>query len=113
MLLVPSYFETFGLVIIEAMASGCFVAATNAGGPKEILGISCGLLFEPRSVKAIAEAIEKSIQQPEYRQICVNNALAKTSKYYSAEHQDFEFAKVLAKWKSTDGVTFPYLPIGD
>jgi glycosyltransferase involved in cell wall biosynthesis len=42
--------ETFGLVIIEAMAQGCVVIATDAYGPSEIIDDKKnGLLFEPNN----------------------------------------------------------------
>ena len=47
--LVPSWAEPFGRVVVEAMAMGCLVAATSVGGPAEIIddGVD-GLLIAPR-----------------------------------------------------------------
>ena len=47
--LVPSWAEPFGRVVIEAMAMGCLVAATAVGGPAEVIedGVD-GLLIAPR-----------------------------------------------------------------
>ena len=57
-LLVPSWEEPFGLVILEAMACGVPVIATAAGGPLEIIRPDVdGLLIPPRSPKAIADAV--------------------------------------------------------
>lgn len=50
--------ETFGVVIIEAMACGKPVIATNAGGPREIVNDDVGILVPPKDVKALKEAIE-------------------------------------------------------
>jgi len=57
-LLVPSWEEPFGLVILEGMASGIPVIATSAGGPLDILrpGVD-GLLVPPRSPQALADAV--------------------------------------------------------
>ena len=57
-LLVPSWEEPFGLVVLEAMASGIPVIATAAGGPLDIIrsGVD-GILVPPRNPKALAEAI--------------------------------------------------------
>ncbi|HET9943016.1 MAG TPA: glycosyltransferase family 4 protein [Terriglobia bacterium] len=57
-LLVPSWEEPFGLVVLEAMASGIPVIATAAGGPLDIIrsGID-GVLVPPRNPGALAEAI--------------------------------------------------------
>jgi glycosyltransferase involved in cell wall biosynthesis len=58
LLLVPSWEEPFGLVILEAMACGVPVIATAAGGPLEIIRPDVdGILIPPRSPQAIADAV--------------------------------------------------------
>ena len=65
--ILPSINEPFGLAILEAMAVGKPVIATNAGGIPEIIrDEETGLLVEPRSPKAIAEAIDRLIEEPEF-----------------------------------------------
>ena len=65
LLLVPSWEEPFGRAIIEAMASGVPVAATNVGGPPEILGEpECGLLLPPREPRIWADAIGRLLGDP-------------------------------------------------
>ncbi len=55
---IPSYYEPFGLVAIEAMGCGVPVVASNVGGLKfTIIPEETGLLVEPRNVQAFAEAI--------------------------------------------------------
>ncbi|MBP1932981.1 glycosyltransferase family 4 protein [Ammoniphilus resinae] len=57
--------EAFGLVNVEAMASGLPVIASGRGGVKEILSGSRGILVENyRSAKAFAKAIQKLIKSP-------------------------------------------------
>jgi len=58
--------ESFGMVVVEAMALGRAVIATNHGGPKEIIrqGID-GILVEPSSPAAIAKAVERLYKEPE------------------------------------------------
>jgi glycosyltransferase involved in cell wall biosynthesis len=53
-LIVPSWEEPFGLVVLEAMSSGIPVIATNRGGPAEI---ARGVLIPPRDPVALANAI--------------------------------------------------------
>ena len=57
---LPSFAEPFGLVILEAMALGRPVIATNAGGPREIVeeGVT-GLLVPPSDPPALAAAIRR------------------------------------------------------
>ena len=58
--ILPSFAETFGIVVIEAMAMEKPVIATNVGGPPEIIvDGKTGLLLEPRNVEAISSAIER------------------------------------------------------
>jgi len=49
--------ETFGLVILEAMACGRPVVATRAGAIPELVDESVGLLAEPENVDSMAQAI--------------------------------------------------------
>lgn len=56
----PSLYEGFGLPPIEAMASGCPVAASNAGSIPEVVG-DAAVLFDPRDPEAIAAGILESI----------------------------------------------------
>ncbi|MGB9596343.1 MAG: glycosyltransferase [Candidatus Poribacteria bacterium] len=55
---LPSLFETFGCVIIEAMSCGKPVLATNIGGPDEIVTTETGILVEPANPDALKDAIE-------------------------------------------------------
>jgi glycosyltransferase involved in cell wall biosynthesis len=57
-LIVPSWEEPFGIVVLEGMASGIPVVATSTGGPLDIIrsGID-GLLIPPRNPEALANAI--------------------------------------------------------
>jgi glycogen(starch) synthase len=55
-LLAPSWFETFGLVVLEAMLHGVPVAATSAGALAErIAHERTGLLSAPHDVAALVE----------------------------------------------------------
>lgn len=57
--------ETFGMVTIEAMASGKPVIGSNAGGTPEILRQGeLGYLFEPNDARSLAEAIDRFLAQP-------------------------------------------------
>ena len=59
LLVLPSRFEAFGVVLIEAMSTGCPVLSTHSGGPSHIVKENSGLLVEPDSVDELEEAIEK------------------------------------------------------
>lgn len=55
-LVFPSLYEGFGMPPLEAMASGCPVAAANAGAIPEVCG-EAAVLFDPTDVEAMAAAI--------------------------------------------------------
>ena len=66
MLVVPSRYEPFGMVILEGMLHGLPIAAANVGGPREILEHErTGLLFPPGDVEAIAQALLRLVTSAE------------------------------------------------
>ena len=62
----PSLYEGFGLQLVEAMASGIPVAASDTASLPEVLE-GCGLLFDPRDPKTIAQQMERIYADPELR----------------------------------------------
>lgn len=65
--IVGSRYETFGIVVLEAMAYGCPLAATRAGGIPEIIedGVN-GVLARPGDPDDLASAISKLLEAPEF-----------------------------------------------
>ena len=59
---VPSLYETFGLVYLEAMASGKIAIASNTGGPTEYIdnGID-GFLVDPENEADLSSVLEDLI----------------------------------------------------
>jgi len=51
--------ETFGLVVLEAMACGTPVVAVDAGAFREIIPHTCGLLCEPNKPRAMAATVRQ------------------------------------------------------
>ncbi len=58
---LPSYYETFGVVYIEAMACGLPVLASDSGAPAEFINTSNGLLCPPNDVSSTADKLLKMI----------------------------------------------------
>src|SRR5699024_6287835 len=62
LLVQPSYFEAFGLTVIEGVAAGLPVIASNIDGPFEILNDSpSALFFETRNSQDLAFKIKEII----------------------------------------------------
>jgi len=57
--ILPSYVETFGVALIEAMSTGLFVIATCCGGPEEFIIPDTGWLVEPGDILELSIAIKK------------------------------------------------------
>ncbi|MDM9585760.1 MULTISPECIES: glycosyltransferase family 1 protein [unclassified Nostoc] len=65
---VPSHYEPFGLVAIEAMASGTPVVASDVGGLQfTVVNEETGLLAPPQDVDSFASAIDRILLNPEWR----------------------------------------------
>lgn len=64
-LVVSSLKETFGCVLIEAMASGKPVLATACGGPQDIVQPEVGVLVEPGSIEELVRGIRQVISNLE------------------------------------------------
>jgi glycosyltransferase involved in cell wall biosynthesis len=81
----PSRFN-YGITLLESMASGVPVIASNCGGTPEIISHGKnGLLFEPKNVDELPKAILALSQDPNLRKRLSSNAL-KTIVNYSWEN---------------------------
>ncbi|MFN5514678.1 MAG: glycosyltransferase [Cyanobacteriota bacterium] len=60
---IPSYYEPFGMVSIEAIACGTPVIASRVGGLKfSVIPDETGLLVQPRNAEELAQAIERVLE---------------------------------------------------
>ena len=73
-LVLPSFSESFGLVLIEALACEKPVIGSNVGGITEIITDDVGLLIDPNDASTLAMAIDNVIGDDEFRQKLSSNA---------------------------------------
>ena len=73
-LILPSFSESFGLVLIEALACGKPVIGSDVGGISEIITKDVGLLVDPNNVVSIAKATDRILSDNDLRLIFSMNA---------------------------------------
>lgn len=69
-LIFPSYYEGFGIPIIEAFDAGCPVILSNSSCFPEIAG-DAAIYFEPKNKTQMISAIEKILDDKEYREFLI------------------------------------------
>lgn len=96
----PSYFEGFPNAVLEAMACGCPIIASNVGAIPEMLDIfhtPCGICVPPGDVKALKNAIDCLLHDSTIRSALASNARQRVEKEYSMFRVWVELIKV---WES-------------
>jgi glycogen(starch) synthase len=72
---VPSIYEPFGLVALEAMASGCPCLVADTGGLREVVpNADVGLRFRSRDPRSLAAMAERLLTDRELRERLVAEA---------------------------------------
>ena len=92
---LPSYMEACPMVILEAMAAGVPVIATEVGGIPEIVehGVT-GYLIPPKDPQAIADAVEHVINNPEEVKKIVENARRTVKERFDFRENARQFVKI-------------------
>lgn len=90
--------ETFGLVLIEAMACGITVIGTNNAGPLEIIDDEkTGLLFERANSESLAKKIEFLLQNPEQQKIIAQAGKIKANDIFESKKQFEKLYEILER----------------
>ncbi len=103
--IVGSRYETFGIVVLEAMAYGCPLAATRTGGIPEIIedGVN-GVLARPGDPDDLASAISRLLEAPEFAAKLGRRAAADATRYYPdviARETALFHQSVLDRWRAS------------
>jgi len=69
--IVPSFYEGFGITVLEAMELGCPVISSNTSSLKEVGGSAC-LYFNPKSAKDLIKKINLLIKNKKIYQSLID-----------------------------------------
>ena len=83
------------LSILEAMSMGKAIVTTNLGSLSEIVGDDRGILIEPNSAEALAQAVLFLADHPEESALIGKNAQRFVASLPDWEHVALQFAEVL------------------
>lgn len=98
---LPSYTEGFPNVVVEAMALGRPIVATEVGAIPEMLEGHAGVLVRPRDSQSLAEALGSVIGDEQLRVQLGKQAFAKAMRLYTI---DVVFRSYMNIWRSASGV---------
>jgi glycosyltransferase involved in cell wall biosynthesis len=76
----PSLYEGFATAVIEAMACGCPVVASNTSCLPEVVG-DAGILVDPYSEAELASAIEKAVSDYNLKRNLISKGLRQAEKF--------------------------------
>ena len=77
---LPSWYKSFGLAQLEAMACGCPVVASRTGALPEVAG-DCATFCEPHDPRSIGEAIVRLVHDEKLRRAHIEKGLARASTF--------------------------------
>ena len=92
---LPSLREGLSIALLEAMAAGKPIVATNIGSNSEVIkdGVS-GLLVPSKDHKALAEAVMKILLNPDLAKKLGNSARVVYQNYYTEDRMLNEYVKL-------------------
>ena len=76
----PSLDEGFGMPVLEAMAYGVPVIASNTSALPEVCG-EAAFLVDPQSTEQIAEALYRLVKEPDLRESYIARGLARAPQF--------------------------------
>ncbi len=91
----PSFYEGFGLPVLEAMSCGCPVVVSNRSALSELVG-DAGVLFDPTREEDLEQAILRVLEEDDLREDLVRRG-SERAKIFSGEKTAKETFAILRK----------------
>ncbi len=105
MLLSPSLWEGFGLVLLEAMAQQTPIIASDVSAiPEVVVSEATGLLVSPRDVEVLTEALVRLLADKPLRAHLGMMGRERAEDYFSAAHMVDETLGVYERYTKNPGV---------
>ena len=98
--------EPFGLVVVEGLALGKIVVASQLGGPSEVLQAGDGMLFDPAHPKQLAEILTELVHDKNPQLRFQERARARAQDFdvhHTVEAVSAVWSQALAARKTTSG----------
>ena len=100
LIILPTYEETFGLTVAEAMLMQVPVIGSNVGGVPEIINHGHnGLLFKTKNHHDLQEKIDSIIEKKEMRQKFVDNGVKFINEKYDYNSHYIHFEKIISRYQ--------------
>ncbi len=97
---IPSRVEPFGLVILEAMASGVPIVSTKTTGAMSILDENTASLCEPGNVRSLKDAIVNSLPDSQGKLLAINERRRAAQEKFEKEFQfDSVYPQILEHYR--------------
>jgi len=97
LIILPTYEETFGLIVVEAMLMNVPVIGSNAGGVPEIISHgNNGLLFETKNDNDLVKKIDYIVENKETRSKIIKNAYEYANNRYDNSKHFVKLEKIIS-----------------
>lgn len=101
-LLLPSYNEGLPMSILEGMAAGKVIIASNVGAIPEVVGPENGILVSPGDVDKLSWAMERVMMDVDFDRKCSKANIKKVQENYSMDVMHKKIEKLINKVMEND-----------
>jgi glycosyltransferase involved in cell wall biosynthesis len=99
-LILPSLYESFGLPLLEAMASGCPVVTSNRYGMREVAD-QAGFFVDPENIDSIADGIRQVVDDDHLRRRMIDTGRQRAQNFtwQKCAQQTLSVMESVLEWK--------------